>query len=247
MTRKIHAFCIGAPKTGTVSVMEAFKAHYRSAHEPATAPIVGMQLARWRGMVDKASYLKFVAERDKFLNLEMESSNCVIYLIEGLVQLFPETRFILTVRDCFSWAESIMQAHLAMPNSYQSGPVGEFRHRRFQHGLPEHSAEEESLRAKGLFTVGGCFSYWAWHNQTALDLIPKERLLVVRTDKLTASLPEIAGFLGVGAETLTPSHSNVTKQRKDLLAGVSREFVKMKAREYCGPLMERFFPEIDLS
>jgi hypothetical protein len=107
-------------------------------------------------------------------------------------------------------------------------------------------AEEESLRAKGLFTVGGCFSYWAWHNQTALDLIPKERLLVVRTDRLTASLPDIARFLGVGADTLIPRHSNITERPKTLLAGVSQEFIRMKAREYCRPVMERFFPEIDL-
>ncbi len=227
-------------------MMEAFKSHYRAAHEPATAPIVDMQIARWRGLVDNASYRQFVAERDRFLNLEMESSNCVIYLIEGLVSLFPDAKFILTIRDCFSWLESIMEAHLVMRGLYGSGPVAEFRYRRFQHGLPNHTAGEASLRANELFTVGGCFSYWAWHNQIALDIIPKERLLVVRTDQLVARLPDIASFLGVGADTLIPRHSNVTKQPKTLLAGVSQEFINMKAREYCRPVMERFFPEIDL-
>jgi hypothetical protein len=33
--RRFHAYCIGAPKTGTTTIAAMFRRHYKAAHEPA--------------------------------------------------------------------------------------------------------------------------------------------------------------------------------------------------------------------
>jgi hypothetical protein len=83
----------------------------------------------------------------------------------------------------------------------------------------------------------------ARHNRHVLDALPAERLLVVRTHKLLARLPDIAAFAMVPAETLRPDRGWEfrTSQRHRLLAALDPIYVQDTAEHHCGDLIRRFF------
>ena len=51
---------------------------------------------------------------------------------------------------------------------------------------------EEVLRRHGLYQLDGYLGYWKRHNTTVLDSVPADRLLVVRTDRITQEAFRVA-------------------------------------------------------
>ena len=90
-------------------------------------------------------------------------------------------------------------------------------------------------------------SHWTAHNQTVIRQVPSERLLVIRTDRIAESAPDMAAFLGVPEHSLdlTRSHLNTNPRMFSLLPAINRTFLEDCVRTYCGPLMQEYFPEIE--
>jgi hypothetical protein len=101
--------------------------------------------------------------------------------------------------------------------------------------------EEQPLEAAGVLPLASYLRAWTETNLEVLDLVPAERLLVIRLDDLDASVPALAAFAGVDGSTLRPHHSNPASSRRGLLAELPPEFVVERVREHCAPLMERFW------
>lgn len=170
----------------------------------------------------------------------MEASAFSVHVLDLLVQEFPDARFILTIRDCYSWVDSALNHQagrkLSEPNEtflrYWIAPGSEY------------APAETVLKENGLYPLKSYFRAWASHNQRVLDTVPPDRLLVIRTNDISESPERIAAFLGVPAHMLDRdrAHSFRTRKRFDFLSAIDRDFVRDAAQESCEPLMTRFFP-----
>ena len=69
-------------------------------------------LATQKGALDKTQLKELLTKRDQHLGLELESCNLLRFFVETLLDGFPEAKFILTIRDCYSWLDSCLNHQL---------------------------------------------------------------------------------------------------------------------------------------
>jgi hypothetical protein len=244
--RRFQAYCVGTAKSGTTSIADIFSRSYQAAHEPDYVRMIETILATF-GTVDRRGIDRFLRKRDQQLWLEMESSQLCYFFVEHLVRVFPYARFLLTIRDCRSWLDSLINHQLARPLSGERHAEywQKLRDLRFGTALDRHPEPERPLAERDLYTLDGYFSYWATHNQRIIDMVPKERLLIVRTHEIKQSIPEFADFLQVPAESLDSlrGHTNRAIGKFNVLSLIDPDYLAGKIRQHCGKLMDRFFAD----
>lgn len=242
-SRKAHLYCVGTAKSGTHSIKAIFADQLRSYHEPESDRLIDIILDRAAGRIDDAALRRYVLKRDRRLWLDVDSSQLSFFLLDELVDLFPDARFILTIRNPYAWLDSFINHQLACGCSNKWSLMRDFR---FRPDKNTHLRGELILKKKGLYTLDGYLSYWAHHNRTVIDSVPEDRLLIVRTDKISVYLQEMADFAGVYTNNLKPENSHVfrAKAKFNILDRVDSEFLKYKMKEHCSDLIARFFPEI---
>ena len=256
MRRRIHAFCVGTAKSGTHSLHSLFRRHYRSRHE-ADADVL-IRLARRLACDQPGSdeVERFVLEREERLRTEFHASHLHGVILRELVRLYPESRYILPIRDCYAWLESWINHELGrdpvLADWYdwrdlvfgQAGQAG--RDAGGGEGGDATPAEEKLLGEFGLRPLRAYLRYWTEHNELALNSVPPARLLVLRTHEIRERAREIAQFLGVRAWTLdrSRSHQFQRRMRIPILSYLPEGYLDELVRERCGDLMERFYPEL---
>lgn len=242
--RNTHLYGIGTAKSGTHSIEAVFGDQLRSAHEPENIKIIDIILDHAAGRIDDTELCHYVLKRDRRLWLDMDSSQLNFFLLDQLVELFSDARFILTIRNPYSWLDSFINHQLAYKDI--SHKWIQLRDLRFRPDLYTHHAEELILKENGLYTLDGYLSYWAHHNQTVIDTIPENRLLIIRTDKISQHIEEIAAFAGISKSNLKQenSHTFKAKEKFHLLDKLDQEYLEQKVNEHCGDLMLEYFPEI---
>jgi hypothetical protein len=243
--RRARLYCVGIGKSGTHSIARMFSKTVRAKHEPQALPLLEKLLAWQGGQLSEAEFTKWLLIRDSKMALEVDSSTLNCDIVEILVREFPEARFVLTIRDCYSWCNSLMNH--AIRYEGKTHPLWlATRAPRLRPDLYHHASEEHPLKAKGLYTLDGYFSYWTRHNLHVLEKVPSNRLLIVRTDEIQKRAVEIADFGRLPRRALraerTHEFQNPTKQ--ELLRQIDRDFVEAKVEKHCRPLMARFFPEL---
>ncbi|WP_432472125.1 sulfotransferase [Amphritea sp. HPY] len=242
-TRKSHIYCIGTAKSGTHSIEALFGDELHSDHEPESDKVINMILAKAAGHISDAELGAYLLKRDRRLSLDIDSSQLNFFLLRKLVELFPDAKFILTIRNPYSWLDSFVNHQLARGGSEKWMKL---RDLRFRPDIYTHQPGELLLKKKGLYTLDGYLSYWAHHNRTVIDTVPEDRLLIIRTDKITGHSEEIAGFAGISISSIRKekSHAYKAKERFNLLDQVDQEYLEGKVQEHCGDLLAQFFPEI---
>jgi hypothetical protein len=236
--RAFHAFGIGMEKTGTHSIAAVLNARFRSDHEP-DYPTLIRHLMRRDAHTD-TSYRHFLRKRDAQLWLEMESCWLHVFHVRELVDLFPESRFILTVRDCYAWLDSLANHMLA-------GDVGpHWRRAQRAYYRPdafEYDAGEAAFERAGLFPIRAYLSAWARHNHLIVDAVPPDRLLVVRTSEIEDASDQIASFLGVPFDAVDGArgHQYANAHKFHMLEQVDPHLLEDTVQTLCGDLMARWF------
>jgi len=241
--RRFHAYCVGAAKTGTTSLALLFSENFRAAHEPMSHHFN----LTWggRAKIEGDRFDSYLEQRDRYLNLEMEASHNVLPAVPALVRLYPEAKFILTVRECLSWMESLISEELDTRENRDSYLWWQPWFRHTCGAAAGHPTEEKVLADVGLSTVRGYMRYWARHNREVLAAVPEERLLIVRLDQLDESHDRMAEFLGIDPNTLPKreSRANTRSDKAITVDCIGRDYVERIAQEECGELMAQFFPE----
>jgi hypothetical protein len=242
--RRFHAFCIGTPKSGTHSIAEIFSKRHRAEHEPACESLIRTIIDASTGLVTQAQLVEFVRSRDRELRLEMESSHLLFHFLDILLQEFREARFILTIRDCYSWVDSQINNQLSYIEPDHWKDFGEFK---YQSATSRHPKEERILEEFGVYTLDGYLSAWAFHNSRVLATVPKHQLLVVRTEEISRDLLKIAHFVGVPTKHLNSqaSHSFKGGKKYGLLSKLDEQYVEDKVNSHCRSLMDAYFPQIE--
>jgi hypothetical protein len=243
--RKFRSYNVGIAKTGTNSIAALF-GQYRAGHEFMFQETVE-QIAAWReGLISLESFKAYVLDRDRQGNLEMDSATFNHHYLDILIQDFPEAKFIFTVRDCYSWLNSIVNMSIRSGNSI---PDWMLRYGKFFIGYEVERNTISSSQAtldKLPSAINKLLEYWQKSNQRILDWLPPERSLIVPTHKISKSLEQIANFVGVPPQSLVEQakHSNQATPGYDWLKYVDQDFLEERCSFYCGSLMERLFPDL---
>jgi len=241
--RRFHAFSIGLAETGTHSLQAIFD-DYRTWHEPRMVRFMEIVRRRSEGDLTDSEARDILRGLDRRMWLELNSSYINHFLLELLIEEYPQARFIFTIRDCYSWLDSMFNQFLGRdPADYEL----QFK-RWYGDSMTKevHKDEERVLEEHGLWPLDGWLRFWNEHNSNVLNLVPSDRLLIVRTPDIRDDIPRMADFLGVPVDTLIASRSHEHKAAKKfgLLSKIDGEFLSECVDKNCKDLMERFFPEI---
>ena len=243
MKRRIHAYCVGTPRSGTASMAGIFSSCYRARHEPYEKEYLTIIYALQKGLISKEYFRRRVIYLDNNLQLEFNSSYLNSWLLDVLVIEFPSAKFIFTIRDCYSWLNSFINLLLGPyrptthgQNNFLNMAMGKKTHR--------YAKEEKILYENGLYTLDGFLSYWAKINNEILATVPKSRIMVVKTHEIITKMNEIADFLNIPLKTidLTKSHSNKSMRDFDILSKIDKDYLSSKVNLHCKVLMDEFFP-----
>ena len=226
-----------------------FSHHYRSAHEAESRFLINKILAFGQGKIDANQFTQYVKHRDRRLGLEMDSSHLNYFLLDVLVKEFNEAKFILTIRDCYSWLDSQINhrfAHVSWHDRWTKRPhraLSQFIHQAGK--VINYAKEEQVLADHGLYPLESYFSWWTKRHTKIFTTVPAEKLLVVKTREINQSIPQIESFLEIEPHSLpTHIHGNKTDKKLHLLSQIDRDFVEAKANLHCNELMAKYFPEI---
>ena len=243
---RFKAYCVGMAKTRTTSIHAIFNSvQYRSAHEAEARFLIPKILAFEQGKINQSQLTQYVKHRDRRLGLEMDSSNINYHLIDILVKEFSEAKFILTIRDCYSWLDSLIDQHIStLTRSLFRHHRADLNDLRFR--ADKKPAQEEIILANyGQYTLDGYFACWNEHNSKVLATVPEERLLVIKTREIDQNLRKIEEFLGIPLGTLPKNvREKARKKRFNLLSQIDKDFLEAKANFHCKELMDKYFPEV---
>jgi hypothetical protein len=222
-----------------------FEKNYRAAHETDHARLINGCIDWKSGNTTEEEFLTTLKDYDKFSWLELDSSHVHLEYLDLLLKLHPKAKFILTIRDCYSWADSCFN-HFLNYKLYDSWKnLHDWRYGRI---VQPYSLEQEKiLTDNGLYPLENYFIAWAEHNTKALQLIPENRLIVVKTFDIKKSSDKLADFLNIPASSINiqQSHSFKAPQKHNLLAHIDTNYIREKAEKHCGELMEQFFADGD--
>lgn len=222
-------FCVGDEKTGTHSVAGLFRA-FRAEHEPEAHDLRPLVEARLRGEPVDDAIKAYVADKERRLRLEVDSSFLNGEIIDLLVRWYPDARYVLTLREPRSWLDSKINQMI----TYKSPRWIELR--ALRHGPPEgHPPEERALAERGLPTLDGFFAEYARFNADVVEHVPADRLLVLRTPDIRERADRLASFAGVPLDTLDleRSHEFQGPVKHHVLDELDPAYLKAKLHEHC--------------
>jgi len=240
LPRRFHAYCVGAAKSGTVSVSAMFSTKYRAAHEAQFYQIIELAILRLEGRLTTESAKNHLRRRDRELRLEMDSCNHLAFFAKELVEEFPEALFLLTVRQPRPWLESIINQHLRVDVTNRQ-PEKRFRELSFSPPGVNYTRGEEELERLGVFPLEGYLRAWSAHYERVLNAVPADRLLVIETEKLASSTERIERFLFIhpGTIDIKRSHQHRTPRDYGVINRLPAQLVEEKIALHCSPVLSR--------
>lgn len=238
--RRIHAYNLGAGRTGTTAITSIFADTFRAKHEAHVADTVELLSAYWSRELAQQEVREKLKTRDRKWRLEFESSPFLAGFAPLLTDLFPEAQFLVTVRPPREWVRSNIDQCINSPREELSPHF--LRLRDLNYGPPpkEYPAPESVLGRHDLHSLSGYLRYWSWHYETVLDDIPPERRLLIRTSELSSAVPKIAEFLSVSAERLSrPTRENEAPERHSVLFDIEQDYLQDVIDKHCAETIER--------
>ena len=233
--RSTHCFCLGAAKTGTTSFSAMFADHYRAAHEPNVADLTKTVEKVILGGLRPPEIKDWLYNRDKQLNLEVEASHPLGYLAPWLPEVFPEAKFVITIRDPLPWLKSRLNFH------YYKTPEVWQRYRDFIWGRHHvgYQPEEAVLKEFGLYSLDAYLTQYSEQYQLLFAHLPEGRTLMLRTERLSDSIGTLAEFLEIDPKTIQPKHENIVAVDSNVIDLLPADFVKSRVKETCGWIEKR--------
>lgn len=238
----VRIFGVGAPKTGTNSIAGIFRHTVTTAHEQDAERLIQLHLERER-TGSHSRVRRFLFMRDRWRNLKIDSSHVNIYLLDDLERLFPQSRYVLTVRPPLDWVRSMIDDSLRRG---ASETWHQFRDYRF--GAKASAKEEVALEKRGIYSLGGYLHYWQDAIERVVQRIEPDRLLVVKTEEISSHVGPIAEFCGVSANRVaggkTKFFANPT--RFGVLGEMDPDYLIDTTEKICGDLSRRLFPDYSI-
>ena len=239
----VKAFCVGQAKSGTASLYGLLAKSYRAGHEPERAQILEMIRRESRGEVEEAAFVEYLIRRDQRLNLEYDIAWANQFLLRHMVVAFPAARFVVLVRDPYSWLQSIV-GHLIsreIPSDVRSFLDWWFKPERYP-----HTRHDRALQMSGTYSIAALLNAWNQHIDSCTKVVPRERRLFLRTHELDRSHSHLAEFLQIPPESLDArqGHLNQSSWAGKLPSIVDGAYLSDMIGTICGVNMTCHFPEV---
>lgn len=185
-----------------------------------------------QGNISRNQFERYLLQRDHKLWAEMETSGVANNYVDILLNLFPGAKYILMLRDCYSWCDSHINQEINYPQTSH-------------YPLDVNSLSEEKNME---FVLDRALIQWKNCAERVISRCPTNKLLILQTRHLSYRMDDISRFVGVPKDTLIPelAHSNQTHRKHYMLLRVPQRLLKEKFEQYCAPIMERYFPDITL-
>jgi hypothetical protein len=222
-------------------------ANYRSAHEAHPDETRRIIRGKQEGTLSREEVLDKLKRRNREWRLEAEAAHFLIHLVDDLVELHPDAKFICTVREPMSWLRSIIDQDINKPRYRIPVPWRKIHDLAFGRPPVEHPSHEQALGEYELRSLNQYLNYWAWHNERLLETVPTDRCLFVRTVCLSDRVADIADFVDMSVSYLDRSHSNKASEKHGVLSQIDRGYVCEKIRECCGQVADRMNSETSVS
>ena len=241
--RRFHAFGVGSPKSGTHSLADLFK-RYRTWHEPERERFMRIIRDRGDGRISDSEARDKIRKIDRRKWLEINSSYLNYFFLDLLLEEFPQAKYVLTIRDCYSWLDSMFNQLLGRPHEDYQVQFHQWYADSMSPG--RYAKGDQVLAERDLWPLDLWLRIWKEHNQRVLDLVPGEKLLIIRTPEIRRDIPKLESFLGIPPDTLDASRAHSFKAAKKfgLLSEIDRDYLESCVETHCRDLMQRFFPEI---
>lgn len=235
--RRIHVFCLGAAKTGTTSIAQIYNRVLRTAHEPEVLETTDLVMNSISTRITEMQCKELIKNRDRRLNLELESSHPLGYLSPFLVEIFPEAKFIITIREPRSWLKSRINFHLnKSPSEWKK-----YRNFIWSRHHEKYSKEELFLEKSGLYSIDAYLKQYSEQYKMIFESIPKDKLIVVKTDEINNSVDVINKFIGYQGKDVFPIHANKLKDDVGLDNKISSTYIDKKINNHCGWIIDKYF------
>jgi hypothetical protein len=231
--RLFRAYNVGLPKTGTTSIAGIF-GNYACGHEymfPETTRAIGDYAT---GAITREELKSFLLHRDRLGGLEMDSASFSFSYVDLLIDEFPEAKFVFTIRDCYSWLDSVFNLTLLIGTEMPQWMI-EYGKRTLDITIPREMLQSrEQFVAHVPGVLDGFLRYWAERNSFVLRHLPLERSLLLRTSEISSSIDRLAAFIGVPASSLMAENSHLF---------IDRESLNRRFDAHCSELMKKLFPD----
>ena len=238
--RKNRIFALGPPKSGTTSIASIFSEYCRADHEAHRPKTVREMHAHFVGEISDEELMGTYRARDKQLMLRVESNCFLAYRPDLLSDTFPDSRFVIAVREPKSWLKSIVDNNINFPRN-KNEVLTQWHHVFF--GDPERQGTEHDapLASNGLYPLASYLEYWTATYRKCLELVPVESRLVVSTSQISERKPEILTFAGFTTtdDDTSVSHSNKTKAKHGVLDDVDDGYIDDMVKQHCAELIEQ--------
>lgn len=218
ITRRVHLIGCGMPKSGTTSVATMLAPVLRARHEFEMDEAARVRLREQAGQMTRGEVEEWLVARDERCNAEVDSTSFLWNWSEALPGLFPDARFVATVRPPQDWCRSLAGMLLAM-----------------QDVTDEHLAWGEAV---GVGDIGprpledprvflrAALDYWRL-SARAIALLPPDRTWWCRTEDLSARADDLAAWAGVHPDWLRRAPANKSRVTRDeVRAVVADEWVR---------------------
>lgn len=243
--RRFQAYCIGLPRSGTHSIAYILAKNYRSSHEPRSHDTIIHLLQYLNNNYSRKKMEAIIRGRDKFLDLEMESTHYLHYVADLLLKINPKSKFILTIREPFSWLASEINQNNRVIVRQNWDALENFKYSGYNN---KFTKEDEGLKAiRNTYPVASYLSYWRDHITEVINVIPEPNLLIINTRKINEDAHKIADFLSIPPDDLNMSRIHSDKKDKksfDLYSIVNENYVKEQVNKYCSKLADELKPVI---
>jgi hypothetical protein len=185
--------CIGLPRSGTHSMERILKSEFglNGRHEPQAIVILDYIVNDFKEEHGKNAE-QFIILREKLFRYQFESSYYQIFLVPYFVKLFPNSFYILTIRNPIDWVNSMM--NFAIRKNYKINDLWGKYICKIAGDIEVIGRQEKDL--KETLTLH-YLKYYKMHIDLALKNIPKEQLLIMDTYEINDSFDEIAKFIKV--------------------------------------------------
>ena len=243
--RRFHAYCVGLPKSGTSSIAGIFSG-YVSCHEFMVRETVEHLIRFNRGELSDRQMRSFVRRRDTLGLLEMDSASFNGAYLDFLRDEFPSAKFIFTIRDCYSWLDSLLNMVLYRGRTWAPWAQA---YVQFLFGLKPSMYRSRRSLLESLDTVlDGLLSFWASRNREILANLPPTRSLIVRTSRISDSIQGMASVIGIPVASLNKdcTHAFRAVKKYNLLRDLDYSMLEGRFDLHCAALREEIFPGYSL-
>lgn len=201
---RTKAFCVGQAKAGTATLWGLLGTEHRAAHEPERAETLRLILAEARGSLTVNEVRGCLAERDRRLDLDYDIAWANQFIVGYLVEMLPDARFVLLVRDPHSWLQSVV-GHMLVRQVPQD--VKDFFDFWFKPDRYPKTTQDGDLP----YSIMALLTAWSNHIELCTTAIPTDRLLTIRTQDLGSSHQRLAEFLEIQPDSLDRARAHLNQ------------------------------------